>query len=364
MENLRVLLYPQVTDREGGPFNVIRYLSVQLKKNVNVYEYPLFSFSSKNKSLLNYIDYLGKIWSVVLARKFNIAHLMISPWILNGSSLIPTSKWFTDLPTIVNVHGIMQMEEIYKESPKNKFDMIYKINTLICCRNATRVVVNSKFMLKNVVDWYNIDPSKIALIPNGVEVKHFSDCNERLNLEGDPCVLFVGRFALVKGAGTVLEAIALVKRYLPSIKVHFVGCSYPLPVEIQALINKAGVAQNIVLHNWVSQDKIPSYYKSADFCIFGSFIESFGIVILEAMAAGTPIIASDINAYRELLTQEVTGLFFRAGDSQDLSRAIFELATNSGLRHRLSKNANLAVQTYDWENIARKYLELYYSIIK
>ena len=364
MEKIKVLLYPQVTDLEGGPSNVVRYLSAKLKKRVDVCGYPLFSVSSKNESPLRYAGHLGQIWGAFLAKKFDVAHFVISPWILNASPLIPIFTRATDLPTIVNVHGIIQMEQTYNEFPKRKIDGINKIVTLMSYRNATRVVVNSKFMLKNIVEWCNVNPNKVALIPNGVDVKHFRDCNESLALEGDPCVLFVGRFCVVKGAATVLKAIAIVKHDLPHIKVHFVGCPNPLPADIQALIIKEGVGQNIVLHNWVSQSKIPSYYKSADFCIFASLIESFAIVILESMAAGVPIIASDIDAYCELLSQRRTGLFFRKGDPQDLGRAILELAANSELRLQMAKNASIAVQTYDWEHVAEKYLTLYRNIIK
>ena len=289
---------------------------------MTLYNYPLFA-SSKNESPLGYAAHLGRIWKAIIVGKFDVAHFLISPWILNGSSLIPTFTWANDLPTIVNVHGITQMEQIYRESIESDISLrIYKMIALMSCRNATRVVVNSRFMLNNVVEWYGVNRNKVALIPNGVEVSHFRDCTEKLHLEGDPCILFVGRFSIVKGAGTLLKAIALVKRVLPQIKVHFVGCKKPLPADIQSLITENGVDQNIVLHNWVSQSDIPSFYKSADFCVFASFIESFAIVILEAMAAGIPIIASDIAAYRELLSEGTTGLFFRTGDAQDLCRAI------------------------------------------
>jgi glycosyltransferase involved in cell wall biosynthesis len=365
MENIRVLMYPQVPEGEGGPSNVIKYLSFKLKKQVKVYGYPLFSVSSTNDGPITYAGQLGRIWGAILTKKYDVAHFLVTPWFLNASSLVPTFTWANDLPTIVNVHGITQMEQIYRESPQSDITLqVYKIISLMCCRNATRVVVNSKFMLQNVVEWYGVNRSKVALIPNGVDVKHFRDSIESLSLEGDPCILFVGRFSMVKGAGTLLKAIAIAKPDLPKIKVHFVGCKQPISPDMQSLINELGVDQNIVLHSWVSQSQIPSYYKSADFCVFASFIESFAIVILEAMAAGTPIIASDIAAYRELLSQGTTGLFFRTGDPEDLCRAILELSSDSNLKLRLSKNASKVVQTYDWENIAKKYVALYQSIIK
>jgi phosphatidylinositol alpha-mannosyltransferase len=81
------------------------------------------------------------------------------------------------------------------------------------------------------------------------------------------------------------------------------------------------------------------------------------------MASGAPIIASDIAAFKEILKHEITGLFFKKSDPQDLSKALVRLASDKNLRRRLSENARRAVQPYDWQNVANKYLELYRNLV-
>lgn len=190
----------------------------------------------------------------------------------------------------------------------------------------------------------------------------FQSSPEKVTMEGDPCVLFVGSFIYPKGVDTLIKAIAIAKRDLPDIKLHVVGNSKYLLPSLRSLIAKEGVENNISFHGWVSQSELPRYYKSADFCVFPSRLESFGIVVLEAMASGTPIIASDIDTFRERLTEGSTALFFQNNKPGDLSRAILKLASDSNLRTQLSKNALEAIQMYNWSNIVLKYLEIYQNV--
>jgi len=163
----------------------------------------------------------------------------------------------------------------------------------------------------------------------------------------------------------VIKAIAIAKRNFPNIRLHVVGTHWDsIHPDFKSLIIKEGVEANICFHGRVSQCELSRYYKSADFCVFASLLETFGIVILEAMASGAPIIASDIEPFREILTEGTTGLFFRHSNSIDLSKAILRLASDTNLRKLLSKNSLEAVKNYDWANIALKYIELYKSLSK
>jgi phosphatidylinositol alpha-mannosyltransferase len=217
-------------------------------------------------------------------------------------------------------------------------------------------------MFRKIIEWYRVEPEKVVVIPNGINLKMFQSPPEKVMMDGDPCVLFVGSFIYPKGVDILIKAIAIAKRDLPDIKLHVVGNSkYMLP-SLKTLIAKEGVENNICFHGWVRQSELPRYYKSADFCVFPSRLESFGIVVLEAMASGIPIVASDIETFTERLTEGITALFFRQNNPEDLSKVILKLASDSNLRTRLSINALEVVQTYDWSNIALKYLELYQNV--
>ena len=239
-------------------------------------------------------------------------------------------------------------------------NVLFRNSEALLCRSvATRIVVNSKFMLKwSPMVWSN--PEKIVVMQMASLTFKISNS---IILKEINMFLYLGVVHFSKGVDTLIEALTFVRQDLPNIKVHCIGDSQSTHPRLKSMIAKEGLEKYIVFHRWVSQSTIPCYYKSADFCVFPSILESFGIVILEAMASGTPIIASDIAAFKELLKHETTGLFFKKSNPQDLGKALVRLASDKNLRLRLSENARRAVQPYDWENVANKYLKLYRNLV-
>jgi len=104
---------------------------------------------------------------------------------------------------------------------------------------------------------------------------------------------------------------------------------------------------------------VPLYYNSADLCVFPSRHESFGLGILEAMASGIPVIASNIETFREILFNGKNAILFKSEDAEALSKAIHTLYQDVGLRKKISHNALRTVMEYRWENIAERYISLY-----
>jgi len=214
-------------------------------------------------------------------------------------------------------------------------------------------------MRNNVVDWYKLNRDKIVVIPNGVDLKLFAN-KDKIFLEGDPSILYVGHFARLKGVDILIKAIAKLRIELPNIKLHLVGRG---AVQHFALLaKKEGIDKHLVFHDWVEHSKLPRYYKSADICVFPSRHEGFGIVILEAMASGIPLIASDIPTFREIISDGIDGRLFKSEDADDLSRAVIALYQYPHLRKELSRNAFEKAKMYSWEKIADKYVSLYRSL--
>jgi glycosyltransferase involved in cell wall biosynthesis len=154
--------------------------------------------------------------------------------------------------------------------------------------------------------------------------------------------------------------MAKLKSELPNIKLHLVGRgNYKY---FALLAKKEGVEEQVIFHSWVTQSMAASYYKSADICVFPSRHEGFGIVILEAMASGTPVIASDIPSFREILSDGIDGRLFKHEDVDSLVEAVIDLYNNPKLRTLLSHNATQKVTQYSWDKIAEKYISLYNSL--
>lgn len=114
----------------------------------------------------------------------------------------------------------------------------------------------------------------------------------------------------------------------------------------------------------VSYDDLPRYYKTADVCCFSATgQESFGIVLLEAMAAGKPVVASNIDGYATVLTHGVEGLLVPPKDEQALARALIALLKDSRLQQQMGERGRLKAAEYSWERIARKVVGCYQRVL-
>lgn len=351
---MNILYYGEPNiDRGGGVSNVAYYLPKALRKNVNV------TYLSGIKSNENFPEIYLNVFRQFIEKEFSIFHFNTNPTFVNGSSLFLIFARLRQARTVLNIHGIPQLEERVEQwhVPLSFIDWARRLSYY---NLADRIVVNSEFMRKNVIDWYGLSRDKVVVIPNGVNLKMFTESSGRITLEGEPSVLYIGHFSRLKGVDILIQAIAKVRSELPNVKLHLVGRGNDRDLAI--LAKKEGVEKNVIFHNWVKQSIAPRYYKSADICVFPSRHESFGIVILEAMASGIPLIASDIPSFREIINDGVNGQLFKCEDVEDLSKKVIELYQNPNLRKDLTNNALEQVTMYSWEKIAQKYVSLYKSL--
>ena len=263
--------------------------------------------------------------------------------------------------TILNIHGIIPLE--HKLEPELG-PIPYKAlsYTFKACKLADRIIVNSKYMHAAVIDWYGVDPRKLVIIPHGVDFKRFNECKIKVTLDGEPVILYVGKLSKRKGIDVLFQAIAKLRLELPKVKLHLVGSGYLN--QFQLLAKKLGIEKLVVFHDWVNDLMLPAYYKSADFCVFPSKYESFGIVFLEAMASGTPIIATPVGVAPEIIRHGENGMLVEPNNPDTLARAILWLSYDHHLRMKLSQNALKTAAKYSWDNIADQYIALYEDIIK
>jgi len=347
---LNILYYIEPKSIVGGVYNIAHYLPKALAKKVNLTYFP--HFMPRKSYMVNLLNLYAKF----VEKEFDILHFNVVPAWINGSYMLLKLAKKRGSPTVLNIHGIIPLEHKLEpaQGPIPYTDMI---NTLSSCKLADRIVVNSEFMLSKVVDLYRIDRGKIVVIPNGVDLKMFSGCNDRLALDGDPAILYIGGISRIKGVDVLIQAIAKLRSELPNMKLHLVGDGYMS--DFQLLAKKEGVEKSVVFHGLAPHSMVPRYYKSADICVFPSRHEGFGVVMLEAMSSGIPIIASDIGVFREIASNGENGMLFRSEDADSLSKAILVLYRDSNLRRKLSQAALKTVTKYSWENIAEKYVTLY-----
>ena len=201
------------------------------------------------------------------------------------------------------------------------------------------------------------------VIPNGINFQRFASAKPFPELRHDrKNILFVGRKDERKGLRYLLEAFALLMEGRHDLRLVVVGPGEP-DRACESLINAISGASRdgVRVTGPVSDADLPRYYASADvFCSPATGGESFGIVLLEAMAAGAPVVASNIDGYRDVVAHRRNGLLVPPRDPSAIAAAIADLIDDPGLAQRLSNGGKLVAQDHRWQRVASE-VEDYYQ---
>jgi phosphatidylinositol alpha-mannosyltransferase len=208
-------------------------------------------------------------------------------------------------------------------------------------------------------------PGYYNIIPNGVDIDHFSPdvtpidrfCDGKLN------ILFVSRLEKRKGLNYLIEAFRLVKEEIPNSRLIIVGPGTRLRHKYEKQVSRSRL-KDVIFTGLVSYEELPRYYKAADvFCAPATGRESFGIILLEAMAVGKPIVASNIDGYASVVAHNVEGLLVPPGDKEMLARALISLLTDQALRREMGARGRVKALGYSWEHVAQSVLNYYFRVL-
>ena len=206
-------------------------------------------------------------------------------------------------------------------------------------------------------------PGYYNIIPNGVDVEHFSASVSPLPQfqDGKLNILFVGRPEKRKGLDILIRAYAKVKAQRPNTRLIVVGAGkfgrYERAVRSMRL-------SDVVFCGYVPLEELPRYHHSAHvFCAPATGFESQGIVLLEAMAAGLPLVASNIEGYAGVLTHGVEGLLALPGDDEGLAAALGELLDDPDRRRSMAEHGQRRAQEFSWPRVSQQVLSYYERLL-
>jgi glycogen synthase len=256
-----------------------------------------------------------------------------------------------DVPVVATVHAI-ELGRHGGHLPPGEPTTISSVEWWLAER-ADSVICCSQFMRREVIDGFELDPDHVRLVPNGVRPEDWAP-PAREPVEREPMVLAWGRVRYEKGFQALATAMALVRLRVPNVRCVIAGRGPYLP-ELQLQVDVEGVGDIVQLAGYVSDDELRRLLHRAGCAVLPSLYEPFGVVALEAMAAGAPVIAARTGGLAEIVAGSDAGLTFDPGNIEQLADRITEVLTKPKLSAGLQAGARkLLSDRYSWDAIARQ----------
>lgn len=239
-------------------------------------------------------------------------------------------------------------------------DRIIKLSSKTVIKNADSAIALTEDMKKVMVDIFDRD---IAVVANGVKLEVNAEEPPLQKVAGpEKRILFVGRLHPVKGVRYLIQAMALVHEKSPDTKLIIVGAGDERYC-LEDLTDHLRIKEYVDFVGKVPHERIGDYLSHADIFVLSSLSESFGIVLLEAMVYGLPIVATRVGGIPEIIENGVNGFLVNPGDPQKMADKILQLLTDEKLAAKMSNNNQQKVTQYNWEEIVIKLEKLYFEIL-
>jgi glycosyltransferase involved in cell wall biosynthesis len=330
------------------------------------YNFPCFTTHPKSNNQFYKLtrqemnDYLKRFISVIKAESksfkadiIHCQHLWVAPY----------AALQTKIPYVITAHGT--------DIKGYKKDKRYRQIALKGAAGAEKIITISDQVNQDVKDYYFIEDDKLIKILNGVDDTLFKPLKtDRLkliqkylpNVKENPehLLTFVGKLTDFKGVDLLIKAAKKYEKEFPGIMTLIIGHGELLDT-LKKQAEKLDLKNLYFLGN-LPQEELPAFYSSADLSIVPSRIEPFGLVAVEALACGTPVIASRAGGLPDFINQEV-GRLFKMNDSDDLAAKIIAALKNNDKEKKGEKAAEYALNKFSWARVIDEVLEVYNSVL-
>lgn len=331
------------------------------------------------QELANYIpQFVDGIRAFACDKKIHYDIIHSHYW-MSGIAAASLSDGWAGSPIVHMFHTLGEMKNRIARTDEER-EGAYRIEgEKQVLRRVDRVIVATIAELTQLRFLYKADAKKLVVIPPGVDVSHFypipaDEARSYIGLKPeDRMILFVGRIEPLKGVDTLLEAMSCLQMK-ESRPVHLAiigGDPAASPEMMNAemarlknLCEVLGLDQSVVFLGVRDQDKLPYYYSAAEVVVMPSHYESFGMVALEAMACGAPVIASEVGGLAYLVRDGETGFTIPAEEPETLCEKLSWLLNDDELHAKMSAQAAAYAQDYAWEKIAKQIVDVYEELKK
>jgi glycosyltransferase involved in cell wall biosynthesis len=366
--------YPFIGGVENYVYNLSRELA-RLGQDVKVIcarEPEAQEEESRDGIEIKRLPYIGKVANTnitpglpfaLFQQDFDIVHTHLpTPWSADWSSIISRLK---RRPLVLTYHN-----DIVGQGLMGHLASFYNSTSLqfLLKTSAKIVITQDKYIDSSIyLDRYK---NKIKVIPIGVDTDRFRPINHIKKEEAEGKVLFflglLDKYHAYKGLDDLLRALAIVRKQLPGVRL-VVGGGGELLGHYMGLAANLGLSQNVEFRGFIPDERLPECYNRCDAFVLPSVSseqEGFGIVLLEAMASGRPVISTDIVGVADDVKRFNAGRIVRPKDVNFLAQAILEILENEELASEMGERGRkLVEEKYNWKKIGRDMLEVYRELV-
>ena len=292
-------------------------------------------------------------------------------WLSGQVAWLAAERW--DVPLVHSMHTMAKVKNLTLPSGDAPEPAARAIGEAQVVEAADRLVANTDEEGHQLVDLYDADPDRVAVVPPGVDLDLFSPgskpaARRALGIADDAyLLLFVGRIQPLKAPDVLLRAAARLVALRPSLRERLVvavvggpsGTGLARPESLQSLAAELGIADLVRFVPPVPQAELPDWYRAADVTVVPSHSESFGLVALESQACGTPVVAAAVGGLTTAVRDGESGLLVDSHRPADFAAAIEQLVTAPGLRTRMAGAARRHAERFSWQRTAEGLLVAY-----
>ena len=265
-----------------------------------------------------------------------------------------------DVPFVLTMHGTERVRH-GGNLPEGRPTDVNSIEWWLAFR-ADRLIASTHFMVEQIVTAFELDPERVVRVPSGIDPTLWAGHDRPTDRE--PLVVSWGRVQYEKGFQVLARAMSTVRHRVPDVGCVIAGRGSYLP-ELQTQIDVEGVSDLIALPGFLSGDSLRDLAQRAGCVVLPSLYEPFGLVALEALAAGAPLIVARTGGLAEMIGGTDAGLTFEPGNPDDLAACIESVLCDEDLAHQLTANAQQLIETrYAWGAIASSVVEVYETAVR
>lgn len=297
----------------------------------------------------------------LLEEDFDLLHGHVPPPLMSFSGARAADK--KDVPFILTYHCDLEIPNIFGPLIVSLYQQTFGTYTV---SKADKIITTTTtYGATSRAVWYK----EADVVPNAVDAHRFHPSNEgekvieELGMGDKKMVMYVGRIVYHKGLEYFVESA----KYLDDQDVQYVLVgSGDFRPELEKMIEREGLEERVVFAGRVSNEELPNYYAAADVFVLPSVsrLEAFGIVALEAMASGVPVVISDIPGVREVIVEGDHGLLAEPMNSRDIAGKVRVLLENPDLAERMGKKGRKRVEKkFTWDRVAKDIEEIYRSLL-